>query len=186
MSTVNDRGEKRKYPFDHSEQPRKRFKSSSVENEYKQRVTLTKPALQYSESYNKSVIRNSRSDSRTDDNVNLDILPVAGTSGNRSNEDIGEADDNVKCPASCVCNTGHSRIPEPIKRFFDTPASMRKSVLMRMSYSLANTVYQCCPARCVRKLRRSTVMRTSLLNILEDYDESDLRVYKYSWGEWKE
>ncbi|XP_060551812.1 uncharacterized protein LOC132713302 isoform X2 [Ruditapes philippinarum] len=187
-NTVNNRGEKRKFPFDYSEQPRKRFKSSSVENEHQQRVTLTKPALQYCESYNKSAIRRSgfKSDSETDDNINLDILPVAGTSGNRWNGDIEEADDNVRCPASCVCNAGHSRIPTPIKRYFETPVSMRKSVLMRMSFSRANKDYQCCPARCVRKLRRSTVVRTSLLNILEDYDESDLRVYKYSWGEWKE
>ena len=196
MHTERDRGEKRKFPLDHTEQPRKRFKSSP-ENELEQHDDiLSESTVKQSDSYTERDTKyqtdSSSCKSKIDEKGKSDIQPVPGTSGNSSNDksralDIDEADDNISCPSSCVCKAGHSKRPPPIRRFFECPAPLRRSLLMRLSYSSSNKRYTCCPSGCVRLLRRSEVRRTTLFHMMEDYDDqSDLRVYRYSWGEWKE
>ncbi|XP_053402785.1 uncharacterized protein LOC123550126 [Mercenaria mercenaria] len=194
--TSKPRGVKRKFASDHSEQPRKRFKAAPLEVKIVQSETETKPSVSSitSSDERNNVPNNDSSVIFYDSAESRDILhsqPVEGVSKDIPDEESRDAqseqsDDEISCPRSCVCNIGHSRMPEPIERDLPTAIPLYRCLLIRRLYSLSNMKYTCCQSRCVRRYPRESAMRVSLRHMTEDYYDSDLRVTRYSWGEWKE
>ncbi|XP_045194497.2 uncharacterized protein LOC123550123 [Mercenaria mercenaria] len=191
--TAIPRGVKRKFASDHSEQPRKRFRAAPPEVKLVQPETENEPSVSNSISGDGSK-SNDSSDTYSDSAEAKGIShsqPVEGASKDISDEQSRDAqseqsDDEISCPRSCVCNIGYSRMPEPIERDFPTAIPLYRCLLIRRLYSLSNMQYTCCQSRCVRRYPRESAMRVSLRHMTEDYYDSDLRVTRYSWGEWKE
>ncbi|XP_053390113.1 uncharacterized protein LOC123550124 [Mercenaria mercenaria] len=192
--TSKPRGVKREFAYDKSEQPRKRFKAAPPEVKIAQPETKNEPSVSNSSTGDgsKNVPNNDSSDIYSADSRDvLDAQPVAASSKDVSEEESryaqGEqSDDEILCPRFCVCNVGHSSIPEPIERSLPIAVPLYWCLLIRRLYSLSNMKYTCCQSRCVRRYQRESAMRVSLRHMTEDYYAPDLRVNRYSWGEWKE
>ncbi|XP_045211471.2 uncharacterized protein LOC123562956 [Mercenaria mercenaria] len=187
--TVRSRGVKRKYASDHLEQPRKRFKATTSDD-------IEQPEIENKSSDNgcNSCLNVDSYVACSDSSESEDIsnsLPEAGSSKDVSLEEPcdaqnEQADDGKSCPVSCVCKVGHSRLPAPIERYFETAVPLYKCLLMRRLHSPSNRQYACCETCCARRNIQQRIMRVALYHMTEDYDQSDLRVTRYSWGEWRE